>query len=112
MPNWKYPCVKCLKPVKTNQKGLECDTCNKWVHFKCTNLTEAQYSYLEVNGNIPFYCLVCEPDWVCSPPNDLNCTSPNLNHAVPTNICNIPDNLDPNDTIPLPSLPNNIDTIV
>ena len=84
-------------PVKTNQKGLKCNTCYKWVHFKCTNLTEEHYTYLEVNSNIPFYCLVCKPDWVCFPSDDLNCSSATLNHPVPTDV-------------PPPLLPNNIDT--
>ena len=61
MPNWKYPCLKCTKPVKKNQKGIECNNCVKWVHLKCTNLTEEQYNFLETNENVPFYCLLCEP---------------------------------------------------
>ena len=60
-PNWKYPCINCSKPVKTNQKGIECSLCFKWVHLKCTDLTKDQYEYLEANENTPFYCLGCEP---------------------------------------------------
>ena len=60
-PKWKYPCIECAKPVKSNQKGIECSTCTKWVHLKCTNLTQAQYDYLEANENIPFHCLICNP---------------------------------------------------
>ena len=54
--------------------------------------------------------MVCKPDWVCFFPDDLNCSSTNSNHSVPTDVCNIFDNLNPNHTIPPPSLPNNIDT--
>ena len=61
MPNWKYPCLECNKPVKSNQKGLECNTCIKWVHKKCTDLTDIQYNFLEDNENVPFYCLICKP---------------------------------------------------
>ena len=61
MPNWKFPCIECKGPVKTNQKGLQCSTCTDWVHHKCTDLTEAQYISLEVNVEIPFYCSVCKP---------------------------------------------------
>ena len=61
MPNWKYPCCQCKKPVKSNQKGLECDACKKWVHFKCTDLTETQYDFLGINEDFPFYCLNCKP---------------------------------------------------
>ena len=60
-PNWKYPCIACSKPVKCNQKGLECNACKKWVHFKCTDLADDQYNLLEVNEDIPFYCLICSP---------------------------------------------------
>ena len=87
MPNWKYPCRKCFKPVKSNQKGLECNNCIKWVHFKCTNLTDTQYNFLEENNEVPYYCFICNPEWVCI----------------------IPDNLDLNPTIPSPSLPTNTD---
>ena len=60
-PKWKFPCIECAKPVKSNQKGIECSTCIKWVHLKCTNLTQSQYHSLEANENIPFYCLSCKP---------------------------------------------------
>ena len=60
MPNWKFPCVPCKKPVKSNQKGLQCNTCKKWVHLKCTNLTIVQYKFLEENEELPFYCLKCK----------------------------------------------------
>ena len=56
-PKWKYPCIECAKPVKSNQKGIECSICNKWVHLKCTDLTDS----LEANENMPFYCLNCVP---------------------------------------------------
>ena len=26
-PTWKYPCVACSKPVRSNQKGILCDGC-------------------------------------------------------------------------------------
>ena len=61
MPNWKYPCTQCNKPVKTNQKGLQCNDCLMWVHVKCTDLTETQYDFLEQNENVPFFCLKCKP---------------------------------------------------
>ena len=61
MPNWKFPCAECKGPVKTNQKGIECGVCNVWVHFRCTELTEVQYEYLENNVEAPFYCLGCMP---------------------------------------------------
>ena len=61
MPNWKYPCFECKKPVKCNQRGIQCNDCENWVHFKCTNLSEDQYHFLEINTDEPFYCLKCKP---------------------------------------------------
>ena len=75
MPNWKYPCQVCQKPVKSNQKGLECNICVKWVHKKCTDFTDAQYKYLEENENVPFYCLICKPQSLFA---DLISEKPNI----------------------------------
>ena len=62
MPNWKYPCIVCItKPVRTNQKGLLCNTCKKWLHLKCTDLSDGQYEFLETHIELPFYCLLCKP---------------------------------------------------
>ena len=62
MPNWKHPCIVCItKPVKTNQKGLLCNMCKKWLHLKCTDLNDRQYEYLETHIELPFYCLLCKP---------------------------------------------------
>ena len=27
-PTWKYPCGVCKKPVKSNQRGIQCDSCD------------------------------------------------------------------------------------
>ena len=86
MPNWKYPCIKCSKPVKVNQQGLECNSCIKWIHLKCTRLTETQYIYLEENSSTPFICFACNPDWVCNPSSDLTTLTTeietNLNSSI------------------------------
>ena len=31
-PQWKFPCGVCHKPVKSNQKGIQCDYCDRWYH--------------------------------------------------------------------------------
>ena len=60
--NYKYPCIQCkTKPVKSNQKGIQCNTCKKWVHAKCTDLTNAQYDILKADEDLPFFCLICKP---------------------------------------------------
>ena len=32
---WKNPCGTCQKPVKSNQDGLQCDSCDTWFHLRC-----------------------------------------------------------------------------
>ena len=34
-PNGKHPCGSSNKPVKRNQKGIQCDHCDLWYHTKC-----------------------------------------------------------------------------
>ena len=34
----KYPCGICSKPVKINQRGIQCDFCDKWHHIRCMNM--------------------------------------------------------------------------
>ena len=80
--NWKYPYFVCSRPVKTNQKGLECTSCIKWVHFKCTDLTEDQYTQLEENINVPFYCLECNPQPLYSDSIPENSSSTNLENSL------------------------------
>ena len=38
----KYPCGKCSKPVKRNQRGIYCEDCTYWYHIKCIDLDEYQ----------------------------------------------------------------------
>ena len=34
-PQWKCPRGVCHKPLKSNQKGIQCDYCDGWYHSKC-----------------------------------------------------------------------------
>ena len=52
---WKFPCGICTKPVKTNQKGIQCNECNSWFHSKCCNISSAMYNILAYSSCI----------WIC-----------------------------------------------
>ena len=82
-PKWKFPCIECAKPVKSNQKGIECTICIKWVHLKCTNLTQDQYDLFETNTNMPFFCLNCKPRLLYTDAISENPTSPSLISTFP-----------------------------
>ena len=50
-------CGKCLKHVRDNQNGICCDSCNKWIHLKCSTLKLEQYKKLQENDI--WYCKEC-----------------------------------------------------
>lgn len=58
-PNWKYPCGVCLKPVKINQKGLLCDSCESWYHARCCSISDDLYNDL-ANSSCSWICCVCD----------------------------------------------------
>ena len=55
----KHPCTDCNKPVKSNQKAIQCDFCDLWIHLKCTKLTVSEYNLMS-KSNDCFYCECCE----------------------------------------------------
>ena len=57
-----FPCGNCGRAVASNHRGICCDTCNKWFHIRCANITPQEYSAL---------CHSIE-DWYCE-----NCISDN-----------------------------------
>ena len=57
-PTYKYPCVRCEKPVRRNQKGIQCDTCDKWYHSNCVPISDAEYFRLS-NCDDVFSCALC-----------------------------------------------------
>ena len=61
-PTYKYPCLECKEPVKITQRGVQCNTCKKWVHLNCTDLNQSQCDFLEAsNDDFLFFCLECKP---------------------------------------------------
>ena len=54
LPTWKYPCAVCLKPVRSNQKGILCDGCCKWHHIKCVNIDHKLYRELSSSDDTWF----------------------------------------------------------
>ena len=59
----KFPCSICNTSVRSNQKAIQCDSCNLWVHTKCDCISEAvYYEYMEneLKKDEKWYCLVCK----------------------------------------------------
>ena len=54
----KFPCGICGKPVKVNQKGIQCDFCDIWHHKKCLNMDNIIYEAL-ANTSCVWECCSC-----------------------------------------------------
>ena len=52
----KYPCGQCGKPCKS-KNCIQCDTCEMWTHWKCTNSATDVNEYIRP-GN-------CDDYWHC-----------------------------------------------
>ena len=58
-PNYKFPCGDCCKPVKSNQMGLLCATCQSWFHIKCEGMSSIEYARLYALPDEPWFCGTC-----------------------------------------------------
>ena len=54
----KDPCSICYKIVKTNQRAIQCDCCESWVHIKCNDISLTEYEHLKYRSDL-WHCLVC-----------------------------------------------------
>lgn len=55
-----YPCGECKKPVKDNDKALQCELCERWLHAACCDVDDT-YKAMKNNCSKPvpkfhFYC--------------------------------------------------------
>jgi hypothetical protein len=54
----KNRCAVCFKCVRDNQRAIFCDSCNHWVHLKCTNLSCQDYITMS-DSTDSWYCQQC-----------------------------------------------------
>ena len=40
----KDKCKGCYKTIKANQKAILCDSCDRWIHQKCSDMNEKNYN--------------------------------------------------------------------
>ena len=48
--NLIFPCGKCFSPVTDDHQGLQCDTCNIWLHAPCQRVGNMLYETQIVHG--------------------------------------------------------------
>jgi len=58
---YKHPCGVCSKPVKSNQKGIQCEVCNFWLHTRCIGIPDDEYRQLQSSVD-PWCCKRCQEE--------------------------------------------------
>ena len=64
-PQWKSPCGLCSKPVKRNQRGIQCDNWDRWFHTRCCIIGDQTYETLGTSSCV----------WICCDCNTANYSS-------------------------------------
>ena len=83
-PEWKYPCGVGQKPVKSNQKGLQCDSCDLWYHTNCCRVNDIVYNAL---AKSPFSWICCGcglPNFASSLFDTFDISMQNYYHSLPS----------------------------
>ena len=55
----RFPCTVCQKPVKCNQRGIQCSICDNWTHAKCGSVSIEEYVRLGEREDDPWVCPSC-----------------------------------------------------
>ena len=42
----RYPCRRCSRPVKSIQRGIQCEVCYFWLHANCVEMPKSEYDIL------------------------------------------------------------------
>ena len=70
-PQWKFPCGFCSKPVKRNQRGIQCDNCDRWFHTRCCKIGDESYKILGLSSCIWICCDCNAANYSTAPCNSL-----------------------------------------
>ena len=55
----KYPCCTCGKSCRSNQRSIQCDTCDIWTHWKCVSSNIQEYYRLS-SSDEEWSCHSCD----------------------------------------------------
>ena len=45
--------------MRGNQAGIQCDSCDRWLHCKCINMSVREYKLLGSDHSEPWFCTTC-----------------------------------------------------
>ena len=52
LPKYSYPCGLCKKNVLDNQKAVQYDSCDQWIHTKCNGMSDDDYNEMIENTEL------------------------------------------------------------
>ena len=55
----RFPCTVCSRPVCNNQRGIQCDGCQRWTHASCGHVSEEFYKQMECQVEFSWFCPSC-----------------------------------------------------
>ena len=55
-------CRKCLEEVRPHHQAISCDSCEIWIHRKCSDMSQAKYNRNKFKTWFPWICNVCRKD--------------------------------------------------
>ena len=58
----QYCCPICQKDIKNNTDCIGCDKCNKWFHFKCSNIKQSDFEIYCKEKSLDWFCTTCLKD--------------------------------------------------
>ena len=53
-----YPCRVCILEVEGDDKSVQCDLCDRWIHIKCAEINHQRYEKLKKDP-LAWYCADC-----------------------------------------------------
>ena len=58
----RFPCSVCFKPVRVNQRALQCDVCAYWCHCVCCGVDQHRYVTFQNANEFNWLCPKCVAD--------------------------------------------------
>ena len=53
-----YPCRVCTPEVKDDDKSVQCNLCDRWIHINCAEINHEKYEKLK-KDLLVWYCADC-----------------------------------------------------
>ena len=57
-----YSCPQCKLPVHENKNSIYCDSCDNWIHVRCSGLSIQRFKELGNDTSSLWFCKICIAD--------------------------------------------------